>query len=98
LETRRCFIAIAFHFCFRYVIRNAQKKSEGLDLNRTHQLLVCADNVNILSENINTIKTQNLMLKASRKVGLEVSTEKKDDVYGCISSPEYKAESHFTDN
>jgi hypothetical protein len=48
----------------------------GLELNRTHQLLVYADNVNLLGDNIDTIKknTQTL-IDASKKVDLEVKVE-----------------------
>jgi hypothetical protein len=49
----------------------------GLKLNETDQLLVYADNVNILGDNIDTIKknTQTL-IDASKEDGLEVNTEK----------------------
>jgi hypothetical protein len=46
----------AFQLCFRICYQEGPKNLEGLELNGTNQLLVSADSVNILAENINTIK------------------------------------------
>jgi hypothetical protein len=49
----------------------------GLKLNGTHQLLVCTDDVNLLGDNIDTIKKNTVTLIDARKeVGLEVNMEK----------------------
>jgi hypothetical protein len=47
-----------------------------LEFNGTHQLLVYADDVNLLGDSINTIKkiTQSL-IDASKEVSLKVNTE-----------------------
>jgi hypothetical protein len=46
----------------------------GLKLNGTHQLLVYVDDVNLLGDNINTIKkNMSTLIDAGKKVDLEVS-------------------------
>jgi hypothetical protein len=49
----------------------------GLKLNGTHQLLAYADDVNLLGDNIDTMKKNTETLTdASKEFGLEVNTEK----------------------
>jgi hypothetical protein len=49
----------------------------GLKLNGTHQLLAYADDVNLLGDNVDTIKKNtDTFTDASKKVGLEINVEK----------------------
>jgi hypothetical protein len=69
-------LPLLFIFALEYAIRKVQENYVGLKLNRTHQWLVYTD-VNLLGDNIDTIKKHtDILIDASKEIGLEVNTEK----------------------
>jgi hypothetical protein len=86
-----------FNFALEYAIRKVQENEMELKLNGTHRLLVCADDVNLLGDNIDTInKNTQTLVGASKEVRLEVNAEKI--IYITVSSLECRKKSRHKDN
>jgi hypothetical protein len=70
-------ITIAFQFCFKNANWKVQENQAGLKFNGTHQLLVYDENVNLLGNDIDTIKkNKQTLIDTSKEAGLEVNAEK----------------------
>ena len=68
---------LLFNFNLEYAIRRVQVNQDGFKFNGTHQLLVYADDVNILGGSVDTIKENaEAMIVASKENGLEVNADK----------------------
>jgi hypothetical protein len=69
-----------------------------LKLNGTLQLLVYADDINVFGHTINTIKEMTeALINASKKVGLEVSTE-QTKYTSCLLTKMHKYDDMKTEN
>jgi hypothetical protein len=63
------------NLALEYIIKKVQESQEELELHGTHQLLVCANDVNVLSETEIPQRKTVALLEAIREVGLQVNIE-----------------------
>ena len=67
---------LLFNFALEYAIRRVQENRIGLELSGKRQLLVYADDVNMLGKNLQTVRENaEIFIKASKDIGLEVNSE-----------------------
>jgi hypothetical protein len=68
---------LLFNFALEYAIKKVQENQVGLKLNGEHQFPAFSDDVNLLGDNIDTIKKNtDTLIDASKEVGLEIIVEK----------------------
>jgi hypothetical protein len=88
---------LLFNFALEYAIRKVQENEVSLELNGTHQLLVYAEDVNLLGNSVNTIKKNSeTLLEASWDIGLEINAEKTK--YMIIASSKFRTEPEYKDS
>ena len=70
-----------YSFALEYAIRRVQVNQEGLKLNGTHQLLVYADDVNILDGKVHSIKknTEALVVASKESFVFQFAIQKHED-------------------
>ena len=77
LENGDALKPLLFNFTLEHTISRLQVNQDGLKLNGAHQLLVNADNVNMLGGSVHTMKKNaEALIVASKETGLEVNADK----------------------
>jgi hypothetical protein len=90
---------LLFNLVLEYAIRRVQVNQNGFKMNGTHQLLVYADDVNVLGLSVHTIQVNTeALVVAGREIGLDVNADKNK--YIVMSRDQNAGRSHSikTDN
>ena len=56
MKQKDALLPLLFNFVLEYAIRRIRVKQDGLKLNGTYQLLVYADDINLLGGSVHTVK------------------------------------------
>jgi len=84
---------LLFNFALEYAIMRVQVIQDGLKLNDIHQLLVYADDVNIMGGSVHTVKENaEALIVASKETGLEVNAD--ETKYMVMSGDQTAGRSH----
>ena len=90
---------LLFNLALEYAIRRVRVNQDGLQLNGTHQLLVYADEVNILGGSVHTVKENaEAVVVASKENGLEVNADKTKYMVMSRDQDAERSQSIKTDN
>jgi hypothetical protein len=85
------FLALLFSFALGYAIRRVRVNQAYLKLNGTHQLLVYANDINILGGSVHTLKkSTDTLVVASKETGLEVNADGHVLRSECGAKSQYK--------
>jgi hypothetical protein len=95
LKQRDALSPMLFNFASEYAFRNVQENQVGLKSNGKYQLVLYADDVNLVGDNIDTIKKNTeTLVDANKEVDLEVNAEKTK--YMLLSRHQNAGQNHNT--